>query len=132
MPIPNESEIYSRVEAFASELVALVRASAVEVVGETLAGIVGSLGGPSSSRNGRRASRPSARAKGAKRDPAVLAALTDKLEAFIKKNPGKRIEEIGQALGTPTKELVLPVRKLVAAKKVSTKGKKRATKYFSG
>lgn len=131
MPIPTESEIYSRVEAFASELVALVRASAVEVVGETLAGIVGSLGGPSS-RGGRRASRPSARAKGAKRDPAVLAALTDKLEGFIKKNPGKRIEEIGQALGTPTKELVLPVRKLVAAKKVSTKGKKRATKYFPG
>ncbi|HEX6275298.1 MAG TPA: hypothetical protein VFZ53_19795 [Polyangiaceae bacterium] len=62
----------------------------------------------------------------------MLAALTDKLEGFIKKNPGKRIEEIGQALGTPTKELVLPVRKLVAAKKVSTKGKKRATKYFPG
>ena len=70
------------------------------------------------------------RPKGAKRDPRVLEALTEKLGAFIKKNPGQRIEEIGKALGTRTKDLVLPVKKLIAAKKVSTKGEKRATKYF--
>src|SRR5206468_1714324 len=70
------------------------------------------------------------RSKGVKRDPEVLEALTDKLGAFIKKTPGQRIEQIGKALGTPTKELALPVKKLVAAKKISTKGQKRATTYY--
>ena len=71
------------------------------------------------------------RAKGAKRDPRLLQALTDKLGDYIKKNPGLRIEQIGKALGTPTKDLALPVKKLVAAKKISTKGQKRATTYFA-
>jgi predicted transcriptional regulator len=60
----------------------------------------------------------------------LLEALTEKLGAFIKKNPGQRIEQIGKALGTPTKELALPVKKLLAAKRIATRGQKRSTKYF--
>jgi hypothetical protein len=128
MPIAIESEIRSRVEAFAEELIALLRESAMDVVKDA-------LGETAASRRGGRgrasAPRASMRPKGAKRDPNVLEALTEKLGAFIKKNPGQRIEQIGKALGTPTKELALPVKKLVAAKKISTTGQKRSTKYFA-
>lgn len=124
-----ETEIRSRVESFASEIIALLRASAMEVVQDALGGGAtreGRRGG----RGGAASRRASAPPKGAKRDPRVLEALTEKLGAFIKKNPGQRIEQIGKALGTPTKELALPVKKLLAAKRISTKGRRRATKYF--
>lgn len=67
---------------------------------------------------------------GAKRDPAELAALTDALGDYISKHPGMRIEEIGAALQLPTKDLVLPVQKLLAAKRIKRTGTRRATKYF--
>ena len=130
MPSAVESDIRSRVEAFVEELTAMIRASALDLVNEAL-GEGGSR--PGRRAVGRRAAAPAPsgrRAKGAKRDPKLLAALTDRLGDYIKKNPGNRIEQIGKALGTPTKDLALPVKKLLAAKKISTKGQKRATTYF--
>ncbi|HVR20114.1 MAG TPA: hypothetical protein VMS65_10470 [Polyangiaceae bacterium] len=126
MPIPTDPEILSRVAAFAESIVSAVRA-------ETLDTIRAALGVDGDARRGRRAvsSRGApGRRRGAKRDPGDIAALTERLGDFISKNPGKRIEEIGSALGTSTKELVLPVKKLLLAKTISTKGEKRATRYF--
>jgi hypothetical protein len=40
------------------------------------------------------------------------------------------MEAIGKALGVPTRELNLPIKKLLAAKRVKTQGHKRATEYF--
>jgi len=70
------------------------------------------------------------RSPGEKRPPAELTKLVDKLHDFIKSHPGQRMEAIGKALATPTKDLNLPVKKLLGAKKIRTKGKKRATEYF--
>ncbi len=84
--------------------------------------------------NGRRKPGPkpkaSARAKGAKRTPEELEALTKTLLAAIKKAPGSRIEEIGKTINVATKELALPVQKLFEAKAIKTTGQRRATKYF--
>ena len=77
----------------------------------------------------KRAAAPK-RASGEKRPPAELAKLVEKLHDFIKGHPGQRMEAIGKALGTPTKDLILPVKKLLAAKKIRVKGQKRATEYF--
>jgi hypothetical protein len=129
--MPVETTIRARVETFASELIALIRSSAVEVVEEALGGKATRGGGG----RGRARSAPRAsgrRPKGAKRDPKLLESLTEKLGAFIKKNPGLRIEQIGKALGAATKDLALPVKKLIAAKRVSTKGQRRATTYYAG
>jgi hypothetical protein len=126
--MPIESEIRARVDAFAADLVSLIKASAMDVVQEALG-----EGAPARGRRrgpGRPPRAASRRPKGAKRDPKVLEALTEKLVAFIKKNPGQRIEQIGKALSVATKELALPVKKLIAAKKASTKGQKRATTYY--
>lgn len=129
MPNSIQSEIQARVEAFANDLIALIQASALEVV----QGALGASGGAARGRGGRGAivsfAAPSG-GKGQKRDPQVIVAITAKLAAHIAKNPGQRIEEIGKALGTPTKDLTLPVKKLIETKQIKTKGQRRATTYY--
>ncbi len=71
-----------------------------------------------------------ARPVGAKRPPEELAATVAKLGAYVAKNPGLGIEAIGKALATPTKDLALPVKKLLATGKIKVTGEKRATRYF--
>jgi hypothetical protein len=67
---------------------------------------------------------------GAKRPPAELAALVEKLASYIHNNPGRGMEAISKDLGTTTSELTLPVKKLIASKRVRFEGVKRATKYY--
>ncbi len=77
-----------------------------------------------------RPARAASREKGAKRAPQEIERLTGKLADYIKSNPGQRIEQIAKGMGTSTKELNLPVKKLVATKAIKTRGQKRATQYF--
>ena len=70
--------------------------------------------------------------RGAKRTTADLEALSSKVATFVKANPGLRIEEINKELGTTTKDLALPIRKLIADGMLTAKGQKRSTKYFPG
>src|ERR1700749_838491 len=124
--------IRSRVEAFAEELSALIRDSAMETVREALGGPAPRRG----ARGGRAAAaaapvRGGRREKGQKRDPGEIERLTGRLLDYIKGNGGQRIEQIAAGMGTVTKELNLPVKKLIAQKSLKTKGQKRATQYFA-
>lgn len=128
-------QIRSRVEAFAEELSALIRDSAMETVREALGG------GGAAPRRGARGGRAAAaaapvrgssrREKGQKRDPEEIERLTGRLLDYVKGNAGQRIEQIAAGMGTVTKELNLPVKKLIAQKSLKTKGQKRATQYFA-
>lgn len=133
-------QIRARVEAFVDELSDLIRDSAMETVQKAL---TGGDGGARRGRRGagagagRRAAAPAlgggggrSRAKGAKRSPDELEELTERLLGYVKGNPGQRIEQIAQGMGTSTKELNLPAKKLLAQKSLKTKGHKRATQYF--
>jgi len=132
-----DDRIRARVEQFAAELAELIRESAMETVSAALAGAR-----PSSGR-GRRAAaatpvraaagrgRAASREKGAKRPPDEIERLTGKLLDYVKGNPGQRIEQIADGMGTSTKELNLPAKKLIAGKQLRTKGQKRATQYFA-
>lgn len=64
-----------------------------------------------------------------RRSPEYLADLERRLLAEIKRKGDQRIEQISDSLGEPTRNLTLPAKKLIAAKKVRTKGQKRATRY---
>lgn len=79
--------------------------------------------------NGHRASKRATRTKGAKRDPAALEALSARFVDFVQKHPGLRVEQINQQLGTTTKDLALPIRKLLAEGRVKAHGHKRSTTY---
>ncbi len=135
-----DDRIRARVEQFAAELADLIRESAMETVSAALTGAR-----PSPGRGGRRAAAPVAavrgggrggraaanREKGAKRPPDEIERLTGRLLDYVKSNPGQRIEQIADGMGTSTKELNLPAKKLIAGKQLKTKGQKRATQYFS-
>ncbi|HEY6555642.1 MAG TPA: DNA-binding protein [Polyangiaceae bacterium] len=134
-----DQQIRDRIEMFVQDLTALVRQSAVRAVTSALGESTVTRRGPGRPRSnglaslggGRRSGRPAGRRKGEKRAPEQLAALVDKLFSLIKGKPGQRIEEIATTLGISTKELTLPAKKLIAEKRVSTKGQKRATRYFA-
>jgi hypothetical protein len=70
--------------------------------------------------------------RGAKRSAADLEALSNKFGSFVKTHPGLRIEQINKELGTTTKDLALPIRKLISEGMIATKGEKRSTTYFPG
>jgi hypothetical protein len=137
MPTVND-QIRDRVEAFAAELTELIRAAAMETVASALGeGAVGGGRGRGRGRRaavavrlGRRGARAITREKGAKRAPQEIEKLTAKLGDYVKSNPGQRIEQIAKGMGTSTKELNLPVKKLIAGKAIKTRGQKRATQYF--
>jgi len=70
------------------------------------------------------------RKAGQKRSPDEIVKTTGELLTYITKNSGQRIEEIAKGVGHSTKELTLPVKKLLNDKKIVAKGEKRATRYF--
>jgi uncharacterized Zn finger protein len=49
---------------------------------------------------------------------------------FIQSHPGLRVELIGRALSVSTRQLVLPIRNLLATGAIITLGTRRATQYF--
>jgi uncharacterized membrane protein len=146
-----EDAVRSRVEAFVAELTTLVRHAALAAVQAQLGGVPrapaakaapaekGVPARPKASPaatpapDGRPPSKPAAAAQarkaGQKRDPKDLAKLVERVAEYIKANPGQRVEQINRALGVPTKELTLPIKKLLHTKRITTKGEKRATVY---
>jgi len=148
-----DDEIRTRTSAFVTGLAAIIKRAALEAVETVLGGgevstpargarslaypppralaARKSVKGGASSRAplARKAGAPK-RAPGEKRPPAELAKLTEKLGDYIKANPGARMEAIAKALGTPTRDLNLPIKKLFSAKKIRSEGHKRATEYF--
>lgn len=70
------------------------------------------------------------RAWGKKRHPKDIERTANFLYQAIHGFPGERIEQIAKRMGKPTKDLKLPVKKLIAAKRIRTVGHKRARRYY--
>jgi len=80
----------------------------------------------------RLATRPQGRiASRGRRDTAAMAAIADKVAAYISAHPGQGAEEIAPGMGVRTKELALPIKKLLAGRRIRREGRRRATKYFA-
>lgn len=67
----------------------------------------------------------------AKRAPEELEQVSATLLEYISAHPGEGIEAISEGLDIPSKELVLPVKKLLAAGRLKKDGEKRSTRYFA-
>lgn len=125
-----DDAVLEAVESFVEQLKGLIQRAALESVQTALNG--GNPPPRGSKRQPRRTAVASTHYEAvSKRSPAELAALIKKLHGHIAKHPGLRIEKISTGLGLPTKALVLPVKRLINERKVSTKGQKRATVYFA-
>ena len=115
-----QTEMNRVVSGFVAQITELARRAAID----TLESALGKRGGATAlSRGGRR--------KGAKRSGDELDKLGDNFHAFVVKHPGLRIEQINKELGTTTKDLALPIRKMIADGSLKTKGSKRSTTYFA-
>ena len=152
-----EVELRARVDAFISDLSSIIHRRVLEAVSEALKqgapaaapAPVKKVGRPakvkavakpapvkSAAKPAAPAPKPVAPAAaqskfGEKRSPQQLAQITQQVHGYIKSNPGQGVEQIAKALQTSTKELTLPIRKLLASKKISSKGQRRATRYSS-
>ena len=131
-----QSDLNSVVQQFVAQIAQIARTATIETLSAAFA--VGAGETPKAMKG---ASAPAAvgpgrpqggRGRGVKRNPDDIAATAARLLVFVKANPGLRIEQINKALGTETKDLALPVRKLLASKAIVAKGEKRATTYFPG
>lgn len=121
-----QTEMNRVVAGFVAQITDLARAAARDMIDEALGrGGKISIGGL-----GRGAGR--GRGRGAKRTAEELDRLAEQFHAFVTKHPGLRIEQINKQLNTTTKDLALPIRKLLAEGALKTKGAKRSTTYFPG
>lgn len=118
-----QTEMNRVVQGFVAQITDLARRAAIDTLESALKGGRGK-GGLSFSGRGR--------GKGIKRSSDELEAMSDKFVEFVKDNPGLRIEQINKQLGTSTKDLALPIRKLIAEGALKVKGQKRSTTYFAG
>jgi hypothetical protein len=110
------------VAGFVSQITELARRAAID----TLESALGKRG----STPGLRV-RGGLRTRGAKRTSGELEKIGERFLDYVGKHPGLRIEEINKQLGTTTKDLALPIRKMIADGEIKTKGEKRSTTYFA-
>ena len=122
--MPNlQADIQRLVDSFVAQITELANRAAVEGLQQAI-GRRGSKGVSLSLGRGR--------GRGQKRTSDELEKTSDDFLAFVTKNPGLRIEQINKQLGTTTKDLALPIRKLLSEGYLKAKGKKRSTTYFPG
>jgi predicted HTH transcriptional regulator len=117
-----QTEMNRVVQGFVAQITDLARRAAIDTLESALKGGRGSRG----------LSLGRGRGKGIKRSSDDLEALSDKFVEYVRENPGMRIEQINKQLGTTTKDLALPIRKLIAEGALKVKGQKRSTTYFAG
>jgi predicted ArsR family transcriptional regulator len=65
-----------------------------------------------------------------RRSGGDVEAMSERLLDYVLKHPGERGEQIATALGTDTKTMRLPMKKLIADGKVSTRGERRGMAYL--
>jgi len=128
-----QNEMNRVVQGFVAQITELARRAAIDTLESAFGGRVG-RSAPAAvalAANLGRVGRPRG-GRGAKRSSADLEALSERFASFVSSNPGLRIEQINKQLGTTTKDLALPIRKLISEGRVKAKGQKRSTTYFPG
>lgn len=121
-----ESRLQEITDVFVTNLIGIFRSVVEDTVG------VGGGGPRISSGAGARRGRPPGGRRG-RRSPAETEALAAKVARYVAgQAKGIRVEAMGKALGMSTAELMVPIKKALADKKIKKSGQRRATTYFPG
>ncbi len=130
----TDAALRARIESFTADLANIVRAAALEAVTSALgapsAPAKRGPGRPAKATSAAPSAKPARKGKRAKRTPEDVAKMGEAVVAYVAKNPGVSVEQIGKALSVKTKDLALPIIRMVEAKKLKTTGQKRGTRYF--
>ena len=125
---------------FASQLMAALKTASLSDLAAESASQSGGAGGrrgPGRPAKGGSAKAPSesAAGRGGKRRRRSAADIGETVEAIVKllktNTKGLRAEQIRAKLGLARKEIPRPIAMALEAKKITKKGQKRATTYFS-
>ena len=149
-----QAEINALIQDFSDRLGTLVRRTTLEQIVNTLTGSSGiattqkrKRGRPVGSKNAV-VSAPAVTAtaaqiaapgvariakapKGHRRTAEDFKKMGETLLAHVKKNPGQRGEQIAKALRTDVNVMRPPMKALIAAKKIKTKGQRRGMTYIA-
>lgn len=140
MAQPNATaEIQTLINDFATQLSALVRQTTLDQIRSVLEGGTTTTGTASTTRattgSGKtrtvKVVRLGRAKKGGRRSAEDVTAMGQTLLDYVKKNPGQRGEQIAKALRTDVGTMRLPMKALISAKKVKTKGQRRGMTYFA-
>ena len=125
------NEVERLVREFTAKLEQVIRAQVVAEIDSAVRAAVQGIGGQMRAGGRGRASAkaPSAKIGGVKRTPEQIAKTAAKLLAFIAANPGQRAEQIADGTKIGTGEMALPIKRLLAEKKIKASGVARGTTY---
>lgn len=119
------AELNRRIDECVADFAADLRGMIVDAVLESVEGALRATNEPRPS-----APPPSQPRAGGKRTAAQIAVAVQRLAEFVRSNPGLRIEEIARELAVDSRDLQLPVKKLLSDGQLRTEGQKRATRYY--
>ncbi len=137
----TETELRACIDSFVEELTAIIQRNAVD---SAIAALMGGETAKPGRKPGRKpkakravpaAKKPTRRKRAGKRkrrSSEDVNATADAILRYVRANKGQSIAEIGAALKLTTKDMRLPIVKLVGEKKLRTTGQKRGTRYFAG
>lgn len=127
-----ESEIRTCINSFVDELSSLVKQAAIQSVQEALGGSSApARRGPGRPRKANAVIRRPSSKRRKRRSSGAVDTVAQRILEQVKANPGQGVGEIGGALRLTSKDLRLPIMKLMEDKKLKTKGQRRGTKYFT-
>ena len=118
-----QRQLQANIENFAANVTVILTQAVREAVEAALttprsSKRAGSAGAPAAARARRRPTN----GRGSSLD-------VDTVLAEVKRQGGRGVEKLAKKLGVKTKQLTLPLRKLIAAKKIKTKGRRRGMSY---
>jgi hypothetical protein len=131
-------DIRSLVESFTNELSQVMRRAALEEVHAKLSLVLGEVAPKRRGRPRASLSKGVVRTKGTgkrgrpgKFTPEQLEKHGASILALLKKSPGARSEQLSAAMKMDAATLRIPLKALLAARKIKVKGQKRGTTYFA-
>jgi hypothetical protein len=137
--MPTTPDIRSLVEQFTNDISQVMRRAALEEVHAKLSFAIGVIApkrrGPGRPRasvsNGVvRTKGTGKRGRPGKFTPEQLEKHGASILALLKKSSGARSEQLSAAMRMDAATLRIPLKALIAAKKIKVKGQKRGTTYF--
>jgi hypothetical protein len=135
--MPTSPDIRTLIESFTNDLSTVMRRAALEEVHAKLTLAIGDVSAPKRRGPGRRRPtvskgvvRTGKRGRPGKFTPEQLEKHGASILALLKKSPGARSEQLSASMKMDAATLRIPLKALLAAKKIKVKGQKRGTTYF--